>query len=347
MRIIFGLIFGASIVLGQARAIDDATLKAAGKAGGDWLTYGLTQGETRYSPLNQINTTNVNRLGLAWSYDLGKGGGTQEDTPLVSNGVMYGITNWSIVFALDARTGKERWRWDPEINQDTVFPKLCCGVVNRGVALYQNLVIAPLNDGRLVALDSSTGKVVWEARVGFTQDQYTLTMAPRIAKGKVIIGASGGDRPTRGFFSAFDALTGRLAWKFYTIPGDPSKPFENAAMKKASETWEGDFWKLGGGGAVWDMEPGRSAALKLLGGQTAESVMLFEETAPPGTATDFHLHHDSDEVAYVLSGEITFLIGDKVTVGRAGSCAFMPRTVPHAWKSTGAETGRVLLRRHR
>jgi quercetin dioxygenase-like cupin family protein len=98
-----------------------------------------------------------------------------------------------------------------------------------------------------------------------------------------------------------------------------------------------------GGGAVWDMEPGRSAALKLLGGQTAESVMLFEETAPPGTETDFHLHHDSDEVAYVLSGEITFLIGDKVTVGGPGSCAFMPRTVPHAWKSTGAETGRVLF----
>ena len=98
-----------------------------------------------------------------------------------------------------------------------------------------------------------------------------------------------------------------------------------------------------GGGAVWDMAPGRSAALKLVGGQTAESVMLFEETAPTGTATDLHLHHDSDEVAYVLSGEITFLIGDTVTVGRAGSCAFMPRTVPHAWKSTGAEAGRVLF----
>jgi quercetin dioxygenase-like cupin family protein len=98
-----------------------------------------------------------------------------------------------------------------------------------------------------------------------------------------------------------------------------------------------------GGGPVWDMAPGRSAALKLVGGQTAESVMLFEETAPPGAATDLHLHHDSDEIAYVLSGEITFLIGDKVTVGGPGSCAFMPRTVPHAWKSTGAETGRVLF----
>jgi len=98
-----------------------------------------------------------------------------------------------------------------------------------------------------------------------------------------------------------------------------------------------------GGGTVWNIEPGRSAALKLLGGQTAESLMLFEETAPPGTATPVHLHHDSDEVAYVLSGEITFLIGDKVTVGGPGSCAFMPRTVAHAWKSTGSEAGRVIF----
>jgi quercetin dioxygenase-like cupin family protein len=98
-----------------------------------------------------------------------------------------------------------------------------------------------------------------------------------------------------------------------------------------------------GGGSVLDMEPGRSAALKLLSGQTAESVMLFEETVPPGTGTPFHLHHDSDEVAYVLSGEITFLIGDAVTVGGAGSCAFFPRTVRHAWKNTGAETGRVIF----
>ena len=244
MRFSF-LLLAAIVTWGQSnRPIDDATLRNAGKAGGDWLTYGLTQSETRYSPLNQINATNVNRLGLAWSYDLGAGGGTQEDTPLISNGALYGITNWSVVFALDARTGKERWRWDPEINQNAVFPKLCCGVVNRGVALYQNLVIAPLIDGRLIALDTATGKPVWEARVGFTQDEYTLTMAPRIAKGKVIIGVSGGDRPTRGFFSAFDAATGKFAWKFYTIPGDPSKPFENEAMKKASATWEGDFWKL-------------------------------------------------------------------------------------------------------
>ena len=218
----------------------------------DWTTYGLTQSEARFSLLKDIDTTNVKRLGPVWAYEVGSGGGGQEATPLVSNGTIYGITNWSIVFAVDARTGKERWRWDPEVNQTTVRARICCGVVNRGIAIYNGLVIAPAIDGRLFGLDAATGKPVWETRVGYPQDHYTLTMAPRMAKGKVIIGASGGDRPSRGFFAAFDAATGRPAWKFYTVPGDPSKPFESAAMKKAAATWDGDWWKLGGGGAVWD-----------------------------------------------------------------------------------------------
>lgn len=236
----------------QTRRVDDAALRNAGKSGEEWLTYGRDPGETRYSPLNQINTTNVSRLGLTWSYDLGLGGGNQEATPLVRNGVLYGITNWSVVFAVDVRTGKERWRWDPEVNQAAVFPKICCGVVHRGLATYQNLIIAPIIDGRLQALDADTGKVVWEARVAYPQDNYTVTMAPRIAKGKVIVGVSGSEYPVRGFFSAFDALTGHFAWKFYTVPGDPSKPFENAAMKAAAATWDADAWKLGGGATVWD-----------------------------------------------------------------------------------------------
>ena len=236
----------------QARRVDDAVLKNAAQSGEEWLTYGRNHSETRYSPLNQLNTGNVSRLGLAWSYDLGQGGGGQEATPLVSNGTLYGITNWSVIFAVDARTGKERWRWDPEVNQAAVRPKVCCGIVNRGLALYQGTVIAPIIDGRLAALDAETGKVVWEARVAYPQDNYTITMAPRIAKGKVIIGVSGAEYPVRGFFAAYDAATGHFAWRFYTIPGDPSRPFENAAMKKAAETWDGDWWKLGGGGTVWD-----------------------------------------------------------------------------------------------
>jgi quinohemoprotein ethanol dehydrogenase len=246
----------ATIAASVAANVTNDVLRRTGTAtdafGGSWLSYGRTQSETRYSPLKQIDTTNAKRLGLAWSYVMGAGGGNQEGTPLMWNNTLYGITSWSVVFALDARTGKELWRWDPEVNQTTVRPVICCGNVNRGLALYNGMIIAPAIDGRLFALNAQTGKPVWETRVVYTQDQYTLTMAPRIAGGKVIIGASGGDKPTRGQFVAVDAQTGQLAWRFYTVPGDPSKPFENEAMRAAAKTWGGDFYKNGGGGAVWD-----------------------------------------------------------------------------------------------
>jgi quinohemoprotein ethanol dehydrogenase len=266
-----------------SRRVDDESLRRAPQAGDEWLTYGLTQSETRYSPLADINTTNVGRLGFAWSYDVGPGGGGQEATPLVWNGTIFGITNWSVVFAVDARTGKERWRWDPQVNQQAVRPEICCGVVNRGIAIYQNLVIAPVIDGRLQALDAATGRPVWESRVAYPQDHYTITMAPRIAKGKVIIGVSGGDRPTRGFFDAYDALTGRRAWRFYTVPGDPSKPFESPALKKAAATWDTDWWTRGGGGAVWD---------GMAYDPEAELVYVGTGNAEPWT---FHLRSSKDK----------------------------------------------------
>src|SRR5262249_24246809 len=149
----------------QPKRVDDAALKNAWRTGEDWLTYGLTLAETRYSPLNQIDATNVSRLSLAWSYARGPGGDGQEANPLAANGAVYARTNWSVVFAVDARTGKERWRWDPEVNQNTVRSKVCCGVVSRGLALYQGKIIVPIVDGRLAALDAETGKVLWEARV--------------------------------------------------------------------------------------------------------------------------------------------------------------------------------------
>ena len=236
------------------KRVDDVVLRNAAKAAsdGDWLSYGLTPGETRYSPLKQIDASNVKRLGLVWSYEVGDGGGDQEATPLVWNNTIFGVTNWSIVFAVDARTGKQKWRWDPEVNRKATSDKMCCGVVNRGLALYNGKIYVPVIDGRLEALDAETGKPVWEARVSYTQNEQTLTIAPRIAKGKVIVGPAGGDRPTRGFFAAYDAETGREAWKFYTVPGDPAKGFESAAMRKAAATWDGEWWKLGGGGSVWD-----------------------------------------------------------------------------------------------
>jgi quinohemoprotein ethanol dehydrogenase len=240
------------------RRITDAVLRAAGTAAdpepGSWLTYGKTQGETRYSTLNQINDTNVKRLGLAYTYVVGAGGSNQEGTPLAWNNTIYGITAWSVVFAVEAKSGKEIWRWDPEVNQATVRSKICCGIVNRGIALYNNMIIAPAVDGRLFALDAFTGKPIWETRVAYPQDNFTITMAPRIAGGKVIVGLAGGDKPTRGRFDAFDAMTGKHSWRFYTIPGPADQPYENAAMRAAAKTWSPDFnfKELGGGGAVWD-----------------------------------------------------------------------------------------------
>jgi PQQ-dependent dehydrogenase (methanol/ethanol family) len=229
--------------------IDDATLRnAAQSKGEEWISYGFTPQETRYSPLNQINATNVSRLGLAWSYEVGPGGGGQEATPLVHNGILYSITQWSVVFAVDVKTGKEKWRWDPEVNQVAVRPKICCGNVMRGIALYDGKVIAPAIDGRLFALDEETGKPVWEARVAYPQDNYTVTMAPRIAKGKVIIGVSGAEYPVRGMIAAYDAKTGQQAWKFYTVPGPGDK---DPGLIKAAATWPKTIVG-GGGGTVWD-----------------------------------------------------------------------------------------------
>ena len=250
------IILTASLIVAQqgqqGKKVDDTALKNSGKTGEEWLTYGLNYAETRYSPLKQIDTTNVMRLGLAWSTDIGKGGDNQEDTPLFHDGVLYAVTNWSIAFAVDARTGKEKWRWDPQVNQTLIRRRICCGIVNRGLGIYNGKIYVPVIDGRLAALDAATGKVIWTVQTTPPEENYTMTMAPRIVKNKVIIGNSGSEYPVRGFFSAYDAETGKMAWRFYTVPGDPSKPFENAAMKKAAETWSGEFWKLGGGGTVWD-----------------------------------------------------------------------------------------------
>jgi quinohemoprotein ethanol dehydrogenase len=254
---VVSLLGGAAVVSAQQPTVVDSTvLKNAGTPNdplpGSWLTYGKSQSETRYSPLKQIDTSNVKRLGLAWSYVLGAGGGNQEGTPLVWNNTIYGITSWSVVYALDGRTGKEIWRWDPEVNQ--IATRAQTGlIVNRGIALYNGMIIAPGLDGRLYALNAITGKPVWETRVTYTQDGHYLTMAPRIAGGKVIVGVSGGDKgENRGYFDAYDATNGHRAWRFYTVPGDPSQPYENEAMRAAAKTWGGDFYKKGGGGAVWD-----------------------------------------------------------------------------------------------
>jgi quinohemoprotein ethanol dehydrogenase len=236
----------------QKERINYGELKHAGTST-EWLTYGHSYSEQRYSPLKQIDQSNVGRVALDWSREIGDGGGAQAATPLFANGVLYGITNWSITFAVDAKTGQELWRYDPKVVPGSV--RLCCGVINRGVALYQDKVFVPVVDGRLVALDAETGKEIWSvfAVPEAERQNYSITMAPRVIKNMVIIGNAGAEfAPFRGYLAAFNVNNGKEMWRFYTVPGDPSKPFESKALEAAAKTWSGEWWKYGGGGSFWD-----------------------------------------------------------------------------------------------
>ena len=231
-------------------AVDRARIINADKEPGNWMTHGRTYDEQRFSPLKQINDGNVSRLGLAWYFDMDTDRG-QESTPIVVDGVMYFTSAWSKVFAVNAETGAPLWSYDPKVPPEW-GANACCDVVNRGVAIWQRKVFVGTLDGRLVALDAATGKPVWETLTVGRQFRYTITGAPRIVDGKVIIGNGGAEFGVRGYVSAYDAATGKMLWRFYTVPGDPSKPFESPALERAAKTWTGEWWKAGGGGTVWD-----------------------------------------------------------------------------------------------
>jgi quinohemoprotein ethanol dehydrogenase len=236
--------------LAWGSGVDGARIANADAEPGNWLTYGRTYSEQRFSPLARINDKNAQKLGLAWFADLDTNR-AQEATPLIVDGVMYVSTAWSLVKAYDARTGKLLWAYDPQVRRE-LGVNACCDVGNRGVAAWNHKIFVGAYDGRLVALDAATGTPVWSTQTVDTTKPYTITQAPRVIKGRVIIGNSGGEYGTRGYISAYDAESGKLAWRFFTVPGDPSKPFENAAMERAAKTWSGEWWKLGGGGPVWD-----------------------------------------------------------------------------------------------
>ena len=239
-------------ITGCARrvSVDDAALRNADSDSANWITYGRTYSEQRFSPLQQIDERNVNQLGLAWSMDFPAVRG-YEATPLVKDGVMYTTGAWSVVYALDARTGALLWTYDPQVAKDHA-KFVCCDVVNRGVALYKGRVYVGALDGRLIALDAKTGTVVWAEQTTPKDGPYAITGAPRIVKGRVLIGNAGSEYAVRGYISAYDGETGKLAWKTYTVPGDPSQPFESDALRRASSTWSGEWWKVGGGGSPWD-----------------------------------------------------------------------------------------------
>lgn len=233
--------------------VDGRFISANAATGRDWPSYGLDYAETRHSRLAQLTPDNVKDLGLVWSYDLESTRGV-EATPVVVDGIMYVTASWSVVHAIDARTGKRLWVFDPQVDRSKGY-RGCCDVVNRGVAVWRGLVFVGAYDGRLIALDAATGRKAWEVdTIVDHKMSYTITGAPRVFKGKVIIGNGGAEFGVRGYITAYDAVTGKQAWRWFTVPGDPAKGFENDAMAKAAKTWDASvkWWEAGGGGTVWD-----------------------------------------------------------------------------------------------
>ncbi|KRA83939.1 alcohol dehydrogenase [Altererythrobacter sp. Root672] len=239
----------------EAGNVTEARLLAAEDNGDDWLSHGRTYSEQRYSPLEDINDGNVKDLSLAWAVELDTNRG-QEATPVVVDGVMYITTAWSKVMAVDAATGAVLWQYDPQ-PIGAKGAHACCDVVNRGVAVWEGKVFVGTIDGRLIALDAKTGRELWDVVTVDQSKPYTITGAPRVVRGKVLIGNSGAELGVRGYISAYDAKTGKLVWRFYTVPGNPADGPDGAASdaafaKFAGKTWAGKWWEMGGGGTVWD-----------------------------------------------------------------------------------------------
>jgi quinohemoprotein ethanol dehydrogenase len=239
-------------------SVDLERLRAADREPGQWLGLGRDYRAQRFSPLTEIAAENAGRLGFAWEYQARSRRGRveygMEATPIVVDGVLYASGPWGTVFAVDAKTGAERWRYDPEVD-GSYGRRACCGVVNRGVAVWQGRVYVGTLDGYLVALDAAGGRELW--RVDTFQDRdtrsYTITGPPQVAGKVVVIGNSGGEYGVRGYITAYDLATGRQAWRFYTVPRDPALGVDpQPEMARALETWDPrSDWKSGLGGTVW------------------------------------------------------------------------------------------------
>lgn len=239
----------------RALAVISALLVLSGAAPaqvdrGEWGSVGRTHDEQRFSPHDRINDRNVGELGLAWYADINTERG-MEASPLVVGGVLYNVQPWNVVTAYDAATGRVLWTFDPQV--PLRFGRLaCCDIVSRGLAAWQGKIYVATLDGRLIALDAKTGAQVWSVLTVDNAKSYTITGAPRVYDGKVLIGNGGAELGVRGYVTAYDAETGEQLWRFHTVPGDPSLGFENEAMAMAAKTWTGEWWKTGGGGTVWD-----------------------------------------------------------------------------------------------
>ena len=208
------------------------------------------------APLNQINVNNVDSLGFAWEYDasspIGRVPRGLEATPIVVDGILYTSGAWGFVYAMDASTGDELWRFNPNVDA-SYARRTCCDVVNRGVAVWKGKVYVGSLDGYLFCLDAESGAVIWRQDT-FTDrtKAYTITGPPQVAGSIVMIGNSGGEYGVRGYITAYDLETGDQHWRFFLVPGDPDKGFEHPEMEVASKTWDPDSdWESGGGGTSW------------------------------------------------------------------------------------------------
>ena len=232
-------------------AIVDNALLTHEPTGAHWAGYGRTFDEQRFSPLKQIDTGNISRLGLAWTLDL-PDVPSVTTVPLAVDGVIYFAAGYTVVHAVDARTGKLLWRYDAEVWKRSA-EKMRAAWGSRGLAYYMGKIYAGTQDGRLIAVDARDGRLLWSVMTIGENDQRYITGAPRVFNGKVIIGHGGADMgPVRGYVTAYDAQTGKQLWRFYTVPGNPADGFEDRAMAMAAKTWTGEWWKHGGGGTVWN-----------------------------------------------------------------------------------------------
>ena len=234
----------------SARVAVPATAPAEGR---DWFSFGGNDNEQHYSPLVQINTGNVATLGLAWSYDIDTFDAYTQ--PLEVNGVIYFAVGLSVIHALDARTGKLLWQYDPKVAEAPEAQwRMRAGWGIRGIAYRDGKIFTATREGRLIAVDARTGHLVWSVQTLDEPASYGayITGPPFVAGDKVVIGFGGADYSTvRGYVTAYDIKTGKKAWRFYTVPGDPAKGFENKAMEDAAKTWTGEWWEFGGGGSVY------------------------------------------------------------------------------------------------
>ncbi|MEE8595696.1 MAG: PQQ-dependent dehydrogenase, methanol/ethanol family [Gemmatimonadota bacterium] len=231
--------------------VDDAALAAVGN-GDNWLAYGQNYSEQRYSPLAQVDDGNVSELGVAWYVDL-PNDRSLVGTPLVVDGVLYYEGSYNVLRAVDAKTGELLWEYDPQVIETAGDRLRVLFDYSRGIAFWKGTIYVATIDGRLIAVDARDGTELWSQLTVDPELPLFITGVPKVFKDKVIIGNGGTEMgPIRGYVTAYDAATGKQAWRWHVVPGNPAEGFENEAMAMAAETWTGEWWRYGGGGTVWN-----------------------------------------------------------------------------------------------